>query len=213
MFRYWTELYSLVILITCFTSVIGWGRDGHIIVADIAQSLLTNETTEFVRLHLPLEINGNMSNVSIWADNILYENTEPNYLNWRWSSPLHYVNTQDWSCVYDRQNDCNWSNGRECVDGAIQNYTERLANTELDDIQLEEALKFIIHFIGDVHQPLHGGFASDLGGNGISGRYHNTLKGFKSQQMKKNLFSRQLFRSNCKLSFSLGHRYDPTQNQ
>lgn len=165
-----TQLLFALVLLTVFHSTCGWGRDGHSLVADIAQSLLTNESAAFVRLHLPAEINGSMSNVSTWADNILYENTEPNYLNWRWSSPLHYVNTKDWSCVYDRQNDCNWTSTQGCVDGAIQNYTTRLANSQLDSTQLEEALKFVIHFISDVHQPLHGGFQSDLGGNTIYGR-------------------------------------------
>lgn len=112
-----------------------------------------------------------MSNVSSWADNIRHADTEPNYLNWQWSAPLHYAVTMDWSCVYDRQNDCNWTSTQSCVDGAIQNYTNRLGESRMDPTQLEEALKFIIHFIGDVHQPLHGGFAGDLNGNTIRGGY------------------------------------------
>lgn len=169
MFSFWSKILLVGVFLARSSSVSAWGRDGHILVANIAQSLLTTEATEFVRTYLPSD-NGTMSNVSSWADNILYEDTEPNYLNWRWSSPLHYVNTRDWSCVYDRLNDCNWNGTQGCVDGAIQNYTMRLANPELGPVQLEEALKFIIHFIGDVHQPLHGGFATDLGGNTIRGR-------------------------------------------
>ncbi|KAJ6641482.1 Endonuclease 3 [Pseudolycoriella hygida] len=166
-----SKLPHLVALFAIFVSVKAWGRDGHALVADLAQTLLTFEAATFVKLHLPLEANGNMSNVSVWADNILYANTEPNYLNWRWSAPLHYVNTKDFSCVYDRQTDCDWASTRGCVDGAIQNYTTRLGDKQLDETQLEEALKFIIHFIADVHQPLHGGFASDLGGNSIRGDF------------------------------------------
>lgn len=167
-----SELFSIVILLASSRSVSGWGRDGHACVADIAQSLLTNEASEFVRNLLPSEY-GNMSSVAVWADNILYADTEPDYLNWQWSAQLHYVNTKDWTCVYDRQNDCNWTSTQGCVDGAIQNYTKRLGDSQLDSTQLQEALKFIIHFIGDVHQPLHGGFASDAGGNGIRGRNCN----------------------------------------
>lgn len=165
-----SALFLLVILLTSLNSVSAWGRNAHAIVADIAQSLLTDEASAFVKIHLPSETNGTMSNVSVWADNILYADTEPGYLNWQWSAQLHYVNTKDWSCVYDRQNDCNWTSTQGCVDGAIQNYTKRLADSQLDSTQLQEALQFIIHFIGDVHQPLHGGFASDLGGNTIRGR-------------------------------------------
>jgi len=166
-----SERFSLIVVLVSFSSVIGWGRDGHGMVADIAQSLLTNESSAFVHMHLPSPTNGNMSDVSVWADNILYANTEPNYLNWQWSGPLHYVNTKDWTCVYDRQNDCNWTSTQGCVDGAIQNYTKRLGDSQLDSTQLHEALKFVIHFIGDVHQPLHGGFESDLGGNSIRGTF------------------------------------------
>lgn len=202
------EILSLMVLLT---SVSGFGRDGHALVADIAQKLLTNESTTFVHIHLPSAINGNMSNVSAWADNILYADTEPNYLNWQWSAPLHYVNIKDWSCIYDRQNDCNWTSTQGCVDGAIQNYTKRLGDSKLDPVQLREALQFIIHFIADVHQPLHGGFAGDLGGNTIRGMYHNI-----SRNVYRNnsfcLFSRRFFRSNSKSAFSLGHSYDSTQN-
>lgn len=164
-----SEIFPLIVLLT---SVNGFGRDGHALVADIAQSLLTNESSAFVNILLPSPINGNMSNVSVWADNILYSNTEPNYLNWQWSAPLHYVNTKDWSCIYDRQNDCNWTSTQGCIDGAIQNYTNRLGDSQLDHTQLQEALQFIIHFIADAHQPLHGGFESDRGGNSINCKYH-----------------------------------------
>jgi len=168
---YLPELFSLLVLSASLSSVSGWGRDGHALVADIAQSLLSNESSTFVQIHLPSPINGNMSNVSVWADNILYADTEPDYLNWQWSAPLHYVNTKDWTCVYDRQNDCYWNSTQGCVDGAIQNYTKRLGDSQLDSTQLHEALKFVIHFIGDVHQPLHGGFETDLGGNTIRGTF------------------------------------------
>ncbi|CAF4239300.1 unnamed protein product, partial [Rotaria magnacalcarata] len=45
-----------------------------------------------------------------------------------------------------------------------------LADAQQDDIQRQEALKFIIHFIGDAHQPLHAGFQGDRGGNSIRGK-------------------------------------------
>src|SRR5690242_11305477 len=58
-----------------------------------------------------------------------------------------------------------------CVDGAIQNYTSRLMDPSLPEKQLQEALMFLVHFIGDIHQPLHVGFASDEGGNTELGRF------------------------------------------
>jgi hypothetical protein len=152
--------------------VYGWGPDGHALVARIAQTLLTDESATFVRNHLPSNVSGNMSMVASWADNILYKDTDPDYLNWQWSKQLHYVDTKDWACVYNQQQDCNWTSGQRCVDGAIQNYTARLADSQQDPIQLQEALQFLIHFIGDAHQPLHAGFQGDLGGNDIHGKLY-----------------------------------------
>ena len=158
----------------------GWGPLGHAFVAEIAQSLLTNQSQEFVRNHLPWYTNGNLSMLSSWPDTIIYPDTNPvDYLNWQWSKELHYVDTPDWLCVYDRNRDCNWTdaNGQRCVDGAIQNFTNRTANSKLDDIQRQEALKFLVHFIGDVHQPLHAGFAGDRGGNTVNGKCINMVFG------------------------------------
>jgi hypothetical protein len=149
----------------------GWGATGHSLVAKIAQTTLTSDSKQFVRDHLPWFTAGDLSMVGSWADTILYPDTDPvDYLNWQWSKELHYVNTPDWVCNYDRNRDCDWAGGQRCIDGAIQNYTKRLADTQQDDIQRQEALKFLVHFIGDIHQPLHGGFAGDRGGNSIRGK-------------------------------------------
>ena len=201
-----TTLFSAVLLLASANLVHGWGADGHSLVAAIAQSLLSDDASKFVRDHLPAEINGNMSNVSSWADNILYPDTDPDYLNWQWAKQLHYVNTQDWSGVYDRQRDCNWTTGQRCVDGAIQNYTQRLADSQLDPIQRQEALKFVIHFIGDAHQPLHAGFAGDEGGNTIHGNYHSMLKD-KHDRLCID-FYRSFLRYISETSCPMGYEYD-----
>jgi len=164
-----TTFFSVAFLLASSESVYGWGLDGHALVAGIAQTLLTSESLTFVRDHLPSSVAGNMSMVASWADNILHP--DPNN-NWEWSKQLHYVDTQDWTCGYDQTRDCNWTSGQRCVDGAIQNYTSRLADSQQDPIQRQQALEFLIHFVGDAHQPLHAGFKSDLGGNEIYGKLY-----------------------------------------
>ncbi|KAF4679198.1 hypothetical protein FOZ63_017745, partial [Perkinsus olseni] len=52
-----------------------------------------------------------------------------------------------------------------CVAGAIKNYTSRVADTTLPREQRREAFIFLMHFVGDIHQPLHLGRAKDVGGN------------------------------------------------
>jgi len=160
----------LIILCGILGDVHTWGIVGHRIIARLAQSQLTNTTTDWVRSLIPWHWKGNMSSMASWADDIIHSNTNPTgYDNWKWSNPLHYINTPDWACNYHSERDC--INDR-CIDGAIRNYTKRL-ETKLDLIQHQEALYFLIHFVGDIHQPLHAGFTSDRGGNSIRVRFLN----------------------------------------
>jgi len=165
-------LFALFISSSIYVSTInGWGPIGHSFVARIAQSMLNNNSQNFVRDRLPWYAKGNLSMLSSWADRVIYLESNPvDFLNWLWTKELHYVNTPDWVCNYDRNRDCNWTSAQNCIDGSIQNYTRRLANAKQDDIQQQEALKFLVNFIGDAHQPLHAGFASDKGGNTIEGK-------------------------------------------
>lgn len=97
---------------------------------------------------------------STWADQVRYQ------AGWKWSAPLHFINTPDWACDFQPARDCA---DKMCVYGAILNYTARLAKQTGE--QRYEALKFVDHFLGDIHQPLHCAFASDYGGNSIEGTY------------------------------------------
>jgi hypothetical protein len=69
------------------------------------------------------------------------------------SAQLHYIDTPDKACTFVYTRDCV---DDACVAGAIANYTDRLKDTSLPKAQRAEALKFIVHFVGDIHQPLHG---------------------------------------------------------
>ncbi|CAF0800429.1 unnamed protein product [Rotaria sp. Silwood1] len=156
----------------CISKVNGWGTTGHSLVAKLAQTRLTKESEKFVRDYLPWYTTGDLSMLASWPDTIVSPNTNPvDYLNWLWSKELHYVNTPDWICNYDRNRDCNWTSRQRCVDGTIRNYTKQLADINQDNIRRQEALKFLVHFIGDVHQPLHAGFVGDKGGNFIRGYF------------------------------------------
>lgn len=159
-------LLSLFFSWIYFKDIDGWGPVGHSTVVRLAQSQLTNATTDWIRDLLPRDSNGNLSAFGSWADSILYPDTNPNgFQNWQWSRVLHYLNVPDWNCEYQPARDCV---NDMCIAGAIQNYTKRL-ETESDETQLQEALFFLIHFVGDIHQPMHSGFRGDRGGNGIKG--------------------------------------------
>lgn len=92
------------------------------------------------------------------------------------------TNVPDGVCIYNRTRDCPTTYlprstiPLACVDGAILNYTSQLLTGRymgraLSAPLLNEALKYLLHYVGDVHQPLHVGFASDAGGNTLSGKF------------------------------------------
>ncbi|CAF2084980.1 unnamed protein product [Rotaria magnacalcarata] len=61
----------------------------------------------------------------------------------------------------------------KCVEGALKNYSQRLIDNKCDYVQQQQALFFLVHFVGDVHQPLHCGFKGDFGGNMVKGFFLN----------------------------------------
>ncbi|XP_020099563.1 endonuclease 2-like isoform X1 [Ananas comosus] len=139
-----------------------WGKEGHYMVCKIAEQYLTAEASELVTELLPADAGGDLASVCSWADEVRFR--------FRWSAPLHYANTPG-VCNFNYARDCHNSHGEKdmCVVGAINNYTAQLQTygDPSSPYDLSESLMFLAHFMGDVHQPLHVGFADDEGGNTI----------------------------------------------
>ena len=82
-----------------------------------------------------------------------------------WGKELHYVNTPDQDCQrYEFERDC--EKGR-CVVTGIAEFSLAASDPESSIADRAEALKFLIHLIADIHQPLHVGFRLDAGGTDI----------------------------------------------
>ncbi|KAL5774574.1 hypothetical protein ACOSP7_012131 [Xanthoceras sorbifolium] len=150
--------------------VLGWGKEGHFAICKIAEGYLTEDALAAVKELLPDSAEGDLANVCSWADEVRF--------HWHWSGALHYIDTPDFKCNYEYCRDCHDSAGRKdrCVTGAIYNYTMQLKSGYENSVSevkynLTEALMFLSHFIGDVHQPLHVGFTGDEGGNTIIVRW------------------------------------------
>ncbi|KAF5445177.1 hypothetical protein F2P56_034246 [Juglans regia] len=156
------QILALVSLMLLFPAAIdGWGIDGHYIVCTIAQSRLNKAAAEIVEELLPKSAENDLGSVCSWADGVKFR--------YPWSRSLHYVNTPD-VCNYNFKRDCKDESEEEgrCVAGAVKNYTQQLLTIDRNrQNNLTEALLFYSHFMGDIHQPLHAGFASDKGGNTI----------------------------------------------
>jgi hypothetical protein len=141
--------FALAMLQTCH--VLAWGTEGHQVIAMIAQGELTSKAKATVDRLLTSEPGQTLASISTWAD----EHRSPQTASW------HYVNFPRGQCAYDPNRDC--PDGH-CVVGAIKKQLEALGSEASDGKKLT-ALKYVVHFVGDVHQPLHAGFLDDKGGN------------------------------------------------
>lgn len=129
----------------------GWGIQGHQVIANLAAAQLTTKARQEVDRLLALEPGETLASVSIWAD----EHRNPA------TGPWHYINFPRQTCTYDQQRDC--PDG-QCVIEAINKQLEILASGRTDEKRFI-ALKYVVHLVGDVHQPLHSGYLDDKGGN------------------------------------------------
>ncbi|KAG7033894.1 Endonuclease 4 [Cucurbita argyrosperma subsp. argyrosperma] len=133
--------------------ILGWGKEGHYLICKIAEGYFTEDTLSMVKELLPASAEGDLAAVCSWPDEIRWK------AHYRWSSALHYVDTPDFFCNYNYSRDCHDTHGHKgrCVTAAIYNYTGQLesAYKEMTSgirYNLTEALMFLSHFIGDVHQ-------------------------------------------------------------
>ncbi|TVY39570.1 Nuclease S1 [Lachnellula subtilissima] len=151
---------SIFFLATSLPSALGWGTLGHQTVAYIATNFVSSATkTKFQSILGDTSANY-LATVSTWADTYRYTDAGT------WSAPLHFIDANDdppSSCGVEYSRDCG-SEG--CVVSAIKNYTSRVQSSSLSDADVATAAKFLVHFIGDIHQPLHDE-GLDLGGNEI----------------------------------------------
>lgn len=151
-----TVLIVLVLLAAC--PAWGWSRQGHQLVGELAEHDLSPAARHELQRLLAGEPDPSLAGVSTWADEIRAEGNE---IGTR-SSAWHYVNFPRSGCSYVPARDCPDGN---CVIGAINAQRAILADRRRPLAERREALKFLVHFVGDAHQPLHAGFRDDRGGN------------------------------------------------
>ena len=153
---------ALTIVIALTGRALAWGTEGHRIIAEIAEQYLEPETARQIRELLAIENATTLAEVSTWADEIRGQRRETA----RW----HFVNIPihpppGTPATYDAARDCPRG---DCVVAAI----DRLAGVLHEKAALPrdrlEALKFVVHFVADLHQPLHASNDNDRGGNTIA---------------------------------------------
>lgn len=167
--RHRTPPWRIAALFACAcvasSTVQAWSPQGHRLVALLA----TNHLTPTAQQNVSSLLGGaTLADVAVWADHYLEGNNQTSF----W----HYVNIPLDATTYDRDRDCPRQPGvsaggrgdrwRDCVVDRILYNQERLANPSLDRADRTIALKFLVHFIGDLHQPFHA-LGVERGGNGI----------------------------------------------
>jgi hypothetical protein len=148
------RLLALVLAATTLltpTASFAWGSEGHRLIALLALEHLSPPARAEVNRLLPLEEGATLASISTWAD----EHRSPSTAAW------HYVNLPKGDCRYVESRDC--PDGK-CVVAAIERQVEKLRTSKSDEERLL-ALKYIVHLVADVHQPLHAGHSHDKGGN------------------------------------------------
>ena len=141
----------------CTATAQAWGVQGHQVVAAIAWQDLKPAAREQATRLLALEPGQTLVSVATWAD----EHRSPA------TAPWHYLNFPRGVCQFEAARDCQ---DGQCVVGAIERQRAILASSATDAERLW-ALKYLVHFVADVHQPLHAGYQDDRGGNTVQLRF------------------------------------------
>jgi hypothetical protein len=192
-------LFALAAMLGIPATAQAWGCEGHQVIALLAEQNLTPRalaTAKRILAARPIDPaldrwckqggDDPMADASSWADDI--RNSRPE------TAPWHYIDIPDGVARQDLAKFC--SAPRSCVTQAIRDELTILRNSanapDEDPQKTAEALRFVIHFVGDLHQPMHAISNNDLGGNCVPVAYFDTqpvLKNPKTDSYSPNLHS------------------------
>jgi len=175
-------VYSAIILVSAFLGTspcLGWGDEGHMIVAAVAERFLDPGVRDQVNALLSADDDtltpGDFASRATWADK--YRDSDRN------TTKKRYEATEEWHFVDIELDDPNFDTAcfnhpvvpegvpaskgpkDDCVVDKINQFKGELSSSATSDAEKLLALKFLLHFVGDVHQPLHSADDHDRGGN------------------------------------------------
>ncbi len=138
-----------------------WNATGHMVIAAVADRFLTPDVRQEVARLAKIgatDQNSDPFGAAVWADDVRSARSE--------SAPWHYINIffrRDGKPVVGKPQE-------ENVVVAIKRFTAILADRSRPDLERAEALRYVMHFVGDIHQPLHAvAFESDTLPDGDKG--------------------------------------------
>lgn len=142
------NLLSIIFLINFLCA---WGNNGHRVVGKVAEDRLSNKAKRQIKNIIG---HHDLAYISIWADKI---KSDP---NWKHAYDWHYATIPDGE-VYKAG-----KYSGKLIEKI--NHFSIIANSPKSELeQKKQAIKWLIHLVGDLHQPLHVGNGNDRGGNDI----------------------------------------------
>ena len=138
-----------------------WSAEGHRLVCEIAWQRLSPGARSLVQTIRAADPEGGSSFAEscVWADRVRPTTHQYTY-------GYHFINIPPGGAGAVLERDCA-DPERRCAPWAIHHYTTVLLDPQVSPLARAEALKFLGHFVGDIHQPLHAGRLADRGGNDL----------------------------------------------
>ena len=151
---------SLLLVLAYSPAAFSWGRTGHRIVGEIAQRNLTPKTLKEIKKIAGTE---DLSKLSTWPDEIRSDPKMTFTASW------HYASIPTGKTYFDQKR----SKEGDVIE-ALYRFEDIIRNPKTTSADKLDALRFLVHFLGDLHQPLHVGLAEDRGGNSIRVKWFKT---------------------------------------
>jgi len=201
----WLLRFGFVVLFLVFaftpSSVLAWGGEGHAIIALIADQLLDAEVRAKVAGILSADTDDlaghDIASASMWADR--YRDSD------RHGSQERFRGTREWHFVDIEIEDPDLARAcfgypplpaglpasrgpsHACIVDKINQFVVELSDPATNAEERLIALKFLLHRVGDVHQPLHAADDHDAGGNGKAGLAQKTCISFGMSNWSSSL--------------------------
>jgi hypothetical protein len=150
------KLLASLLLISVTPYVLAWGQTGHRITGAIAEQHLTNKAKTQIKKILGPE---SLAEASTWPDEM---RSNPADFWQKTASPYHYVSVPEGKAYPEIGAP---AQGDSVT--ALEKFSAILKDTKSTLEQKQLALRFIVHIVGDLHQPLHAGNGTDRGGNDV----------------------------------------------
>jgi len=156
--------YFLIALIIGSLGLVSWGVTGHRTIALIAENHLTPKTRIEVKKLLGHET---LADVSNYADDIRADR------EFRYTGAWHYVDVPSGYSYQQFSNEVRTMKADNVYKMVLRCELD-LRNPATSQAKKVTALKFLVHLVGDLHQPMHVSHAEDRGGNAIQIKFNGS---------------------------------------